>query len=85
MCERIGAIPAPPPTNTISLSVGLIKNSPYGPDTITLSPGLREKMYDEQTPGFTGIKVPFDLSQGGVAIRMLSITMLPSAGWLAIE
>ena len=32
MCERIGAIPAPPPTNTISASVSFAKNSPNGPE-----------------------------------------------------
>ena len=31
------------------------------------------------------IKPPVALSNGGVAIRMLSMMMLPSAGWLAIE
>ena len=50
-----------------------------------LSPGLREKTYDEQIPGLTFIKPPVALSNGGVAIRMLSMMMLPSAGWLAIE
>lgn len=44
MCERIGAIPAPPPMNTISFCVSFMKNSPYGPEIVTLSPGLREKM-----------------------------------------
>ncbi|MNV83679.1 hypothetical protein D3C71_1774970 [compost metagenome] len=41
MCERIGAIPAPPPMKTISASVSLAKNSPKGPYTAILSPGLR--------------------------------------------
>ncbi len=41
MCERIGAMPAPPPMKTISASVSLAKNSPKGPYTVILSPGLR--------------------------------------------
>ena len=36
-------------------------------------------------PGFTSIHAFLARSQGGVAIRMFSITMLPSAGWLAME
>ena len=52
---------------------------------VTLSPGLREKMYDEQMPGFTFMNEPVARSNGGVAIRMFSMMMLPSAGWLAIE
>mgnify|MGYP006987331237 CR=1 FL=1 len=39
-------------------------------------------MYDEQIPGFTLAKVPVARSNGGVAIRMLSMMILPSAdGW----
>ena len=56
-----------------------------GPEIVTLSPGLREKMYDEQIPGLTFMNPPFTRSNGGVAIRMLSMMMFPSAGWLAIE
>ena len=47
---------------------------------VTLSPGLREKMYDEATPGFTSIQPPLALSNGGVAIRTFSIILRPSAG-----
>jgi hypothetical protein len=53
MCERIGAMPAPPPMKHISLSVSLAKNSPYGPEIVTSSPGLRLKMYDDIMPGGT--------------------------------
>ena len=41
MWDRSGAMPVPPPMNTISLSVSLAKNSPYGPAMVTLSPGFK--------------------------------------------
>ena len=47
---------------------------------ITLSPGFLEKIKDEQIPGLTFINAFFERSQGGVAIRMFSITIFPSAG-----
>ena len=40
MWERIGAMPAPPPMNSISASVSRAKNSPKGPEMVTSSPGL---------------------------------------------
>ena len=52
---------------------------------VTLSPGLREKMNEEQMPGFTGMKLPVARSNGGVAIRMFNMMMLPSAGEFAME
>ena len=36
-------------------------------------------------PGLTFMNEPVARSNGGVAMRMLSMMMLPSAGWLAIE
>ena len=51
MCERIGAMPAPPPMKIISASVSLAKNSPNGPYTVTLSPGLRLNTQDDIWPG----------------------------------
>ena len=42
--ERIGAIPAPPPMKTISAWVCLAKNSPNGPEIVTLSPGLSDQI-----------------------------------------
>src|SRR5690606_11827063 len=85
ICDLKGAIPAPPPIYTISRSVGLMWNSPYGPEIYTLSPVFLEKTKEEQTPGLTSIQRLLALSQGGVAIRMVSMMMLPSAGWLAME
>ena len=38
-----GAIPAPPPTNTISVLVSLAKNSPKGPEMVTSSPGFSRR------------------------------------------
>ena len=55
MCERIGAMPAPPPTKHISLFVSRAKNSPNGPDTVSSSPGFRLKTYELMMPG--GISV----------------------------
>ena len=46
-------MPAPPPTKTISASVSLAKNSPNGPKTLTLSPGLRPKVQEDINPGGT--------------------------------
>ena len=51
MCERIGAMPAPPPMKHISLFVSRAKNSPNGPDTVTSSPGFRLKTYELMMPG----------------------------------
>src|SRR5688572_30438549 len=85
MWARSGAMPAPPPIYIISRCVGLMWNSPYGPEIVTLSPGLRPKIYDEQIPGLTSIHLLWTRSHGGVATRMLSMMILPSAGWLAIE
>ena len=51
MCDRIGAIPAPPPMNTISALVSFAKNSPNGPYTITLSPGFRLNVQLDILPG----------------------------------
>ena len=56
MCERIGAIPAPPPTKHISLSVSRAKNSPKGPDTVSSSPGLRLNTYDDMIPGGMSVR-----------------------------
>ena len=52
---------------------------------VTLSPGFWAKTNEEQMPGFTCIQPFRARSHGGVAIRMFNITMLPSAGWLAME
>ncbi len=76
MCERIGAMPAPPPMNTISLSVSRAKNSPKGPEMVTSSPGLRVNMYDDILPGGTSSGAP----GGGVAMRTLSMMMPFSSG-----
>ena len=62
----MGAIPAPPPTNTISFVVSFAKNSPKGPNTLTLSPGFKLKVQEDITPG--GKSVP----GGGDAILMLN-------------
>jgi hypothetical protein len=51
MCDRSGAMPAPPPTNTISFFVLRAKNSPKGPDTVTSSPGFRLKTHELMMPG----------------------------------
>ncbi len=67
MCERIGAIPAPPPINTISASVSFAKNSPNGPEMVTLSPGFNDQIYDDMTPGGA-----CGTAGGGVAIRTLA-------------
>ena len=56
MCERIGAIPAPPPMKHISLSVSRAKNSPYGPATVTSSPGFRLKTQELMMPGGTSAR-----------------------------
>ena len=79
-CERIGAIPAPPPTYNISESDSLIKNSPKGPEIVTLSPGFFEKIYEEAIPGLTSIQEFLDLSHGGVAILTFNMISVPSAG-----
>ena len=75
MWERMGAIPAPPPMNTISLSVSLAKNSPNGPEIVTSSPGLRLKMKDDILPGGT-----LGMFGGGEAMRTLSMMMPSSPG-----
>ncbi len=76
MCERMGAIPAPPPMKTISLFVSLAKNSPYGPEMTALSPGFRLKIHDDMMPGGTFSSAP----GGGVAMRTLSLTTVFSSG-----
>ena len=76
MCERMGAMPAPPPMNTISLSVSLAKNSPNGPYTVTLSPGFRLNTHEDILPG--GMSSP--PLGGGEATRMLNLTMPFSPG-----
>ncbi len=53
---------------------------PKRPEMVTLSPFLREKIYDDAIPGFTSIHLLRSLSHGGVAIRTLSIISRPSAG-----
>src|SRR3990167_5151625 len=75
MCERIGAIPAPPPIKTISASVSLAKNSPNGPYTVTLSPGFKLNTQDDILPGGK-----WSLPGGGEAMRMLNLTMPFSSG-----
>src|SRR5690606_41361043 len=70
MCERIGAIPAPPPTKTISASVSLAKNSPKGPYTVTLSPGFKLNTQDDMIPAGKSSR-----PGGGVATRILNLTM----------
>ena len=57
-----------------------MKNSPYGPEIVTLSPGFFEKIYDDAIPGLTSIHEFLSLSQGGVAIRTFNIISRPSAG-----
>ena len=52
----MGAIPAPPPIKTISLSVSRAKNSPNGPEMVTLSPGFWAKMNDDIWPGVSALK-----------------------------
>ncbi len=81
MCERIGAMPAPPPTKTISASVSRAKNSPNGPETVTVSPGLSPKMYDDMMPGGADSSA----LGGGVAMRTFSMMISRSSGKLAIE
>ena len=48
---------------------------------ITLSPGLRLKMYDEAMPAGTSWKPTCGLGlKGGVAMRTVSMMRSPSAG-----
>ncbi len=75
MCERIGAMPAPPPTKTISWSVSRAKNSPKGPYTVTLSPFLRLNTHDDILPGGMSSR-----PGGGEATRMLNFTTPFSSG-----
>ena len=44
-------MPAPPPTKTISDLVSFAKNSPKGPNTLTLSPGFKLKVHEDIRPG----------------------------------
>ena len=67
-------MPAPPPTKTISASVSFAKNSPKGPKTLTLSPGLRPKVHDDINPG--GTSCP----GGGEAILILNLIIPFSSG-----
>ncbi len=76
MWARIGAMPAPPPTKTISAFVSFAKKSPKGPEMVTGSPGFREKIQDETTPGGTSLSAP----GGGVAMRTFSMTTPFSSG-----
>jgi hypothetical protein len=65
-----------------------MKNSPYGPEIVTLSPGFLENIYDEHIPGFTASypshcllpSAPTLNLNGGVAILIVKDTILPSAG-----
>src|SRR5690242_12436625 len=75
MCERIGAMPAPPPMKIISFLVSRAKNSPNGPEMMTSSPGLRLKMYDDIRPGGASGSLG-----GGVAMRTLSMMTPYSSG-----
>ena len=79
-CDRMGAMPAPPPTKTISFFVSRAKNSPKGPEIVTSSPGFRLKMYDDMMPGGTFCQQLLARSQGGLAIRTLSMMMPSSSG-----
>ena len=76
MCDRIGAMPAPPPMNIISAWVSFAKNSPKGPEMVTSSPGLRLKMYELILPG----GIPSGARGGGVATRTFSMMMPRSSG-----
>ena len=76
MCERMGAMPAPPPTNSISARVSFAKNSPNGPEMVTSSPGFRLKMYELIFPG----GVPSGHRGGGDATRTLSMMTPRSSG-----
>ncbi len=62
-----------------------MKNSPNGPEIVTLSPGFLENIYEDAIPGVTSIQEFLSLSQGGVAILTFNIMSLPSAGYEAIE
>jgi hypothetical protein len=61
--------------------VSRAKNSPNGPETVTVSPGFSAKMYDDMMPGGTESSA----RGGGVAMRTLSMMMSRSSGKLAIE
>ena len=71
----MGAIPAPPPIKTISEGVSLAKNSPNGPNTLTLSPGFRLKVQDDIKPG--GIS---EEPGGGLATLILNFKTPFSSG-----
>ena len=75
MWERIGAIPAPPPTKTISLPVSFAKNSPKGPEIVTSSPGFSPKSHEVILPGGTS-----GIRGGGDAIRTFSRMTPRSSG-----
>ena len=75
MCERIGAMPAPPPMKHISRSVSRAKNSPYGPETVTSSPGFRLKIHELMMPG--GMSSRYS---GGNAMRIVNSRMPFSIG-----
>ncbi len=66
MCERIGAMPAPPPMKHISAFVSRAKNSPKGPETVTSSPSFRLKTQELMMPGGMSSLYP-----GGKAMRMV--------------
>ena len=64
-----------PDVNTISAADFFAKNSPNGPNTRTLSPGLRLNVQDDITPG--GIS---DDPGGGLAILILNLSTPFSSG-----
>ena len=74
MCDLMGAMPAPPPTNTISAFVSFAKNSPKGPKTLTLSPGFKPNVQEDIRPG--GTSEP----GGGEAILILNLIIPFSSG-----
>ena len=76
MWDRSGAMPAPPPMNTISASLSRAKNSPNGPAMTTVSPGERPKIHEDTAPG----GVPAGASRGGGATRTLSMRIPVSPG-----
>ena len=53
-----------------------MKNSPYGPEIVTLSPGFRPKIYEDIMPG----GVPFGARGGGEATRTFSLIIPFSPG-----
>ena len=68
-------MPAPPPMKTISAEVFFAKNSPNGPKTLTLSPGLRLNVQEDIRPG--GIS---EEPGGGLATLILNFRTPFSSG-----